>query len=82
LASSIPDLKLDSSVVEVKGSDFEIDTNSGKEALIEDVIGESEQKTGLADSRVTDKEKLEEVIVILIQTHEMVRKGSFMFFFK
>jgi len=67
LASSIPDLKLDGSVVEIKGSDFEIDTDSGKEAFIEDVVGESEQETGLTDSRVTDKEKLEEVIVILIQ---------------
>ncbi len=41
LAGSIPDLELDGFPLEIKGSDLEIHSNCGQEALVEDIIGET-----------------------------------------
>lgn len=52
------DLELDGLALEVNGTDLEVDTNGRDVALGVGVVGESEEQTGLADTRVTDEEKL------------------------
>jgi hypothetical protein len=52
------DLKLHSLALEVDGADLEVDTNGGDVAFGVGVVGETEEKTRLANTRVTDKEKL------------------------
>lgn len=66
LASSVPDLELHSLAIELDGSDFEVDTNGGDVRLGVSVICETQEQTRLSDTRVTDKQQLEEVIVFRI----------------
>lgn len=42
---------------------YEVDTDSRNIRLGIGIIGKSEEETGLPDSRVSDEEKLEEVVV-------------------
>ena len=62
--SSIPDLQFDGLSLEFNGSDFEIDTNSGDIRFMISIIGESKQKTGFADTGITDEKQLEEIVVL------------------
>lgn len=42
---------------------YEVDTDGGDIAFCVGVIGESKQQTGLSDAGVSNKEKLEEIVV-------------------
>ena len=55
LAGRIPDLQLDRLAVDLDSADLEIDTDGGHEVLVEDVIGKTKQKRGLADAGVSNK---------------------------
>ena len=65
LACSVPDLKFDNTSSCLQSSDFKIYSNGGEEALIEDVISESEEETGFSDGGVADEEDFEDKVVIL-----------------
>lgn len=69
LASCVPDLKFDSLVVEIESTDFEVNSDCGEETVREDVIGETEQKGGFTDGRVSNEKEFEKVIVVLIEAH-------------
>lgn len=49
--------------VKCNGSTYEVDANSGDVGFGVGVVGESQQQARLSDSRVTDQEELEEVII-------------------
>jgi hypothetical protein len=74
LACSVPDLKFDNTSSCFKGSDFEVYSNGGKEALVEDIIGKSEEETGFPDRGVTDEKDFEDKVVILREHCEMIQK--------
>lgn len=63
LASGIPDLELYGLAIEFYRSDFEINTDSGNVRLRIGIVGKPQKKAGLSDTRVSDEEELEEVIV-------------------
>lgn len=44
LTSSVPDLELHSLALDIEGSNFEVDSNRGQEAIIEDIVGETEEQ--------------------------------------
>ena len=50
----------------VEGSNLEVNSDGRKEAIIEDIIGESQQKWWFSYSWITDEQKLEEVVVVLL----------------
>jgi len=52
------DLQLDSLALQFDRPDLEIDTDGRDIGLGVGVIGESEEKTGLSDTRISDQEKL------------------------
>ena len=64
LTSGIPNLQLDGLTVDLDRANLEVDTNGGHEAIMEDIIGESEQERRLADTGVTNQKNLEKVIAI------------------
>ena len=64
LTSGIPNLQLDGLAIDLDRADLEVDTNGRHEAIMEDIISESEQQRRLADTRVTNEENLEKVIAI------------------
>ena len=66
LAGGVPDLQFHGLSLEVEGSDFEVDSDGREEALVENVIGESEQQGRFSDSRVANQQQIEEVIVVLL----------------
>jgi hypothetical protein len=45
----------------------EVNTDSRDVALGVCVVGETEEQAGLSDTRVTDEEELEEVVVSIVQ---------------
>ena len=45
----------------------EVDTDGRDVALSVCVVGETKQQAGLSDTRVTDKQKLEEVVVSIMR---------------
>lgn len=52
------DLKLNSLALEVDGADLKVDTNGRNVALSVGVVGETKEKTRLADTRVTNEKEL------------------------
>ena len=42
---------------------YEVDTNRGNVGLRVGIIGKSQQQAGLSDPRVSDKQKLEQIII-------------------
>ena len=50
--------------VDLDRAEAEVDADRRDIALREGVVGEAEQKTGLADARVSDEHELEQVIVV------------------
>ena len=50
LAGRVPNLELADLVVNVDGTDLEVDADRGHEVLLELVVGESEEQAGLADA--------------------------------
>ena len=57
-------LELDRLVFEASGADLEVHANRGDVTLGVRVIGEAEQQTALPDTRVTDEQQLEQVVVL------------------
>ena len=57
------DLKFYGLAVKLDGPDLEVDADCGDVALGVGVVGESKQQAGLSDTRVTDEEELEQVVV-------------------
>jgi len=51
-------LQLHGLALEVDGADLEVDANGGDVALRVGVVGETEEKTRLSNTRVTDEEEL------------------------
>jgi hypothetical protein len=49
------------------GQTHEVDADSRDVALSVCVVGETEEQAGLSDTRVTDEQKLEEVVVSVVQ---------------
>lgn len=45
------------------GTTYEVDANSGDVGFGVGIVGESQQQARLSDSRVTNQEELEEVII-------------------
>jgi hypothetical protein len=66
LAGGIPDLQLHRLSVELDGADFEVNTDGGDIGLGVCIIGKSQEQAGLSDTRVSDKEQLEEVIISMV----------------
>jgi hypothetical protein len=64
LARGVPDLKLDGLAVNLDGADLEVHADGWHEVICEDIVCESEQERGLADSGVTDEQHLEQVVTI------------------
>lgn len=56
-------LKLDFLPSEFNSLDFEVDPDGRNEGRVEGIVGEPEEDAGLADTRVTDEQQLEEEIV-------------------
>jgi len=69
LARRVPDLQLDCLARQVERADLEVHADRGQETLVEDIVGESQQKGRLADGRVSDQQQLEQIIVILLECH-------------
>lgn len=63
LASRVPNLQLHRLAIQLNSSDFEVDTDSRNVGFGVGVIGESQEKTRLSNTGITDEEKLEEVVV-------------------
>jgi len=63
LPSCVPNLELHCLSIELDRTDFKVDADSGDVALSVGVVRKSKQQTRLSDTRVSDKEKLEKVIV-------------------
>jgi len=63
LSGCVPNLKLHSLAVELDGADFKVHADGGDVALGVGVIGKSEQQTRLSNTRISDKEELEEIVV-------------------
>ena len=62
LTSSIPDLKFDRLAIVLDGSDLEINTDRTDVTLCVGIISESQEQTTLANTRVSDQEKLPKVV--------------------
>ena len=62
LSGSIPNLQLDGLSLELDGANLEVDTDGRDVRLSVGVIGKAEEKARLADARVTNKQKLEEIV--------------------
>ncbi len=65
LSSSVPDLELDDTASSFEGSYFEVNSDGGKEILIEYVISEPEEERGFADGGVANEKDFEDEVVIL-----------------
>ncbi len=66
LPCGIPDLKFDDFIVDFHGLEPEIDANGDHVVFIELVIGESEQQRRFSYGAVSDHDKLEKEVVLLI----------------
>jgi hypothetical protein len=64
LSSGIPDLELDGLSVDLDGANLKVDSDGRHEVVCEDIISESEQEGRLADTRVSDKKNLEQIVAI------------------
>ena len=61
LTCRVPDLQLDSLSLELNGTDLEVDSNRRDVGFSVGVICETEEQTGLADSRVSNQKQLEQL---------------------
>lgn len=51
---------------DIEGSDFEVDTDGGQEAIVKDVVRESEQQRGFTNCGVSDQQQFEQVVIVLL----------------
>jgi len=66
LTSRIPDLKLYRFAIEVDRSDLEINTDCGNVRLGVFVVGKAGQQATLANTTISDQEKFEEKIILVV----------------
>jgi hypothetical protein len=64
LPSSIPHLQLDHAALAAEGSNLEVHSDGRVEGLLENIVGESEEKAGFAHRGVADQQDLENKVVI------------------
>ena len=69
LAGSVPNLELDINLIDLQGSEAEIDSNSTDVVFLEAVVCESHQEAGLSNVSVADQDELEEMIIFSFDAH-------------
>jgi len=63
LTGCVPNLELDHFAIELDGTNLEINTNGGDVGLSVSVIGKTEEKARLSNTRVTNQQEFEKVVV-------------------
>ena len=63
LPSSVPDLEFDRLSVQLNGADLEVHANCTDVGLCVGVVSKTKQEAGLTHTRVSNQEKLEQVVV-------------------
>lgn len=76
LTSRIPDLQFDGLPFQFNGTDFEVHANRRNVGLSVSVLGEPQQETRLAYTRVSDQEKLEEIIAAIKEKGEEAKNSK------
>jgi hypothetical protein len=76
LAGSIPNLELYCLAIELYRSDFKINADCGNVRFRVGIIRKPQEKAGLSDTRVSDKEELEEVIVFRVHDDGLSGSGE------
>ena len=71
LSCCIPDLQLDFRVINVDGFEFEVHTNGGYVAVLEDTIAELSQQVGFTYPTVAYDDDLSKEIVFVVLGHDL-----------
>lgn len=69
LAGGVPDLSLDEFAIDGDAAGGEFDADGGFGFQAELVSRESGQEVGLSNGRITDKDELEQVVIVFVGTH-------------
>jgi hypothetical protein len=66
LPRGIPDLQLDCFAIQLDGSDLKVNSNGGNVVRGVGIISKSQKQTRLSDSRVSNQQQLEKIVVFVI----------------